>query len=226
MSTGHANVALVEAERPDGANLTAVIAERVKALRGAARLSGPALAAAMNERGIPWNRTTVAKLETGRRESLTVPELLSLALVLDVPPVLLVADPRRDAPVPVADGVAVDPWSALLWMIGASTINGGITSHPMSSTTAELIWQVRQVAEWAGAIGSTPVRPGTPLRVSSEGQGAASIRHVDDVHRGYLEMIAGALERIEELGAPAPQLGPTVLKRAAELDIELPGQEG
>lgn len=72
--------------------VTEHIAGRVRALRGAARLSGPALAVAMNDRGIPWNRSTVAKLETGRRESVAVQELLALAAVFGIAPADLLPD--------------------------------------------------------------------------------------------------------------------------------------
>lgn len=38
----------------------------------------------MRAHGIPWNRGVVAKLENGRREQITVDELLALCRVLDV----------------------------------------------------------------------------------------------------------------------------------------------
>ena len=126
MSTGHVSVALMEAERRDGAtpaSLTAVIAERMKALRGDVRLSGPALAVEMNKQGVPWNRTTVAKLETGRRESVTVPELVALALVLNVPvTALLVAE--RSSSIKLAEGHEYSPTEALLWLIAERPLPG------------------------------------------------------------------------------------------------------
>lgn len=39
----------------------------------------------MQAHGEHWNRTTVAKLETGRRQSVSVEDLLALAAALDVP---------------------------------------------------------------------------------------------------------------------------------------------
>lgn len=91
--------------------------------------SGPALATAMNGQGIPWNRTTVAKLETGRRESITVQELLALARVLEVPPVWLLVDAKAGTPVPIAEGVEVDPWAALLWLTGTQPLDGRAGTH-------------------------------------------------------------------------------------------------
>jgi transcriptional regulator with XRE-family HTH domain len=107
----------VDADEVRAAPLTRVIAERVAALRG--ELSGAKLAARMNDYGVPWNRNTVAKFETGRRESLTVQELLALAGALDVPPVLLLADPRTGDAVPVGAGRDMPADDALAWLIGA-----------------------------------------------------------------------------------------------------------
>lgn len=196
--------------------LTAAIAQRVKTLRTTARLSGPALASEMNEQGIPWNRTTVAKLETGRRESLTVQELLALALVLDVPPVSLIADPRRDELIPVAEGVEVEPWEALLWMTGAGTLDLE-PGHAAYQGEADLIWEGRVVSEMAGNLRRVPRFMGT------EDQAKQSL---DELHRQHLETMRSALERIEKMGAKVPRMGPHIVNRARELGVDLPGQEG
>lgn len=88
-------------------------------------MSGGKLAARLDAMGIPWNRTTVAKFETGYRHSITVQELLGLAIALDVPLVALLADPRTQDVVPIVEGkngagaVTEPAWDALLWMIGS-----------------------------------------------------------------------------------------------------------
>jgi transcriptional regulator with XRE-family HTH domain len=107
------------------ASLTAVIAQRVKTLRSGARLSGSALAAAMNKQGVSWNRTTVAKLETGRRESVTVRELFTLALVLEVPITALLVDPAAES-ITVAAGHEHHPVDALLWLIAERPLQPGV----------------------------------------------------------------------------------------------------
>lgn len=217
LSSGIMFDALMEQERRGGAEtLTGLIADRVKTLRTGARLSGSALAAEMNKRGIPWNRTTVAKLETGRRESLNVQELLALALVLDVPPVSLIADPRRDELIPVAEGVEVDPWEALLWMTGAGTLDLEPV-HAVYQGEADLIWEGRVVVEMAGNLRRVPRFMGT------EEQAKQSL---DELHRQHLETMSSALERIEMMGAKVPRMGPHIMERARELGVDLPGQEG
>lgn len=65
---------------------TALIASRVRTLRSARQWTAQRLADEMNHVGIDWNRGVVSKLETGRRESVTVDELLGLAAALAVAP--------------------------------------------------------------------------------------------------------------------------------------------
>lgn len=236
-----------QARRPGAEPIAAVLADRVRELREGRGLSQADLAARMAELGTPWKRATVVNLEkrgtTSRgssgvgRDAVTLQEWLHLALVLNVPPPWLLADPRVDAPVPIAEGVDLGAWEALLWLIGSSTVDDGIASHPQSSRPLDLIWHGRIVAEAAGVIGRTPVwmidkwreyPAGMQLRVAGvsgddpEGQHRA----VDDLHREQLETIREALTRIIDLGARPPQVGEKVLHRAAELDVKLPGQDG
>src|SRR5580704_7701907 len=68
--------------------ITRLIAGRVREIRQQQRLSGASLGAAVRDLGLQgWVDSTVGKLETSRRESVTVRELLALAVVLGVPPV-------------------------------------------------------------------------------------------------------------------------------------------
>ena len=144
-------------------------------------------------------------------------ELLALAWALDVPPVLLVADPRRDDPVPVVEGVELDPWSALLWMTGAGTVTG---PPGRSSVEMDLIAEGRVVSEMAYNLRKRVTR------VTAGGTDEAMNRANDDLHWRYLETMRIALENIKEMGTTVPRVGPHVLKRAAELGVDLPGQDG
>lgn len=208
----------MEAPRRDGApprTVTTVIAERIKTLRNEARLSGPALAAAMNERGIPWNRTTVAKLETGRRETVTVQELLALAVVLDVPPVWLLADPKAGTPVPITEGVEADPWSALLWLIGRQPL-AEPTGAVWNDAAAQL-GALQQLARWIDAYDQQ-----RDLQAAHDDVAGPSQETLD---RRGLTAIQGSLDVFKFRGWPMPPVPVHVRKRAAELGVELPGQE-
>jgi transcriptional regulator with XRE-family HTH domain len=61
----------------------------------------------------------IANLENGRRETLSVAELLILAAALDVPPVMLIAAVGHEAHVQILPGVEETTWRARGWILGA-----------------------------------------------------------------------------------------------------------
>jgi transcriptional regulator with XRE-family HTH domain len=75
---------------------TEVVAARMRALRTKRGLSAAKLAERMKAEGVQWERIIVTKLETGRRPSVSVSELLALAKVLNCPPVMLMTADERD----------------------------------------------------------------------------------------------------------------------------------
>lgn len=189
--------------------ITAVIARRLAERRQAIGINQTELAARMTERGSAWSRTTVQKLESGKRGAVSAQELLALALVLDVPPVMLIADPRQPGTVPVADGLDVDQWGALMWLVGTGTIDKTNSGRNFTD------------AAWLIGAGFTLVEALGDLHQVDRAQELTDARH-----RNALERIRTALTRIEAQGAAPPQLAEPVLKRAAELDVDLPGVEG
>lgn len=93
---------------------TGVVAKRVRELRRRREWSAERLAEELTKLGIEWNRGVVTKLETGRRESVSVAELLALALALDVAPVNLLVSlddqPYQVTPNRVAGADQVRSW--------------------------------------------------------------------------------------------------------------------
>jgi hypothetical protein len=78
-----------------------------------------AVADRCKEIGLPLDRSVIAKLEKGLRQSVSVAEVLVLAEALRVPPVSLifpVNEPGAD--VEVLPGRHVDAWSAAKWLSG------------------------------------------------------------------------------------------------------------
>lgn len=69
--------------------IAARVANRMRSLRGARQWSAERLAEEMSAMGVDWNRGIVSKLETGRRENVTVDELVALGSLLDVSPMEL-----------------------------------------------------------------------------------------------------------------------------------------
>lgn len=123
--------------RPTAEPITAVIAERVRALREQSGMNQASLAEAMSKLGVPWKRATVVNLEkrasssrgsgSGGRDAVTVQELLALALVFNMPPVLLLADPSeqdRIGDVPIARDLSGDHRGVLMWLVGVADAPG------------------------------------------------------------------------------------------------------
>jgi transcriptional regulator with XRE-family HTH domain len=85
-------------EQPDHTP-TEVVAQRMRELRRGRGWSAERLAEELARHGVEWNRGVVTKLETGRRASVSVAELLGLAAVFEVSPLDLLglADPTKTA---------------------------------------------------------------------------------------------------------------------------------
>ncbi|RSS52161.1 helix-turn-helix domain-containing protein [Streptomyces sp. WAC01280] len=68
---------------------TATVAKRVREVRSRRGWTADELAKAMTEQGVKWERSTVAKLENGSRQNISLTEWLTLAAVLNVGPMHL-----------------------------------------------------------------------------------------------------------------------------------------
>jgi transcriptional regulator with XRE-family HTH domain len=191
--------------------LTSLVAKRIQTLRTAARLSGAALAAALREHGVPWTRVTVAKLETGKRQLVSLTEWLALAEALHVPPAWLLVDLKSGAPVPLADGREIDPWNAVLWITGQQPLD------PSEPPTAE--W-----TEAAATLGllCQVVHALTSYRLADEMTDDPTFR--DTLHRRILDELSSRLDQLATRGYPLPPLPHDVIKCAEDLGILFPGQ--
>src|SRR5260221_2561759 len=108
----------------------------MREIRDKRRWSAQRLAQEMTGAGIPWDRSIVANLETGRRPYVTVEELLGLAYVLQVAPVHLLI-PLGDEFYLVTPAQVVLSGRAREWVRG---------THPLPSADRRL-WAGEQPAE-------------------------------------------------------------------------------
>jgi transcriptional regulator with XRE-family HTH domain len=111
---------------------TATIAKRVKELRVRHGWSATQLGKQLEQHGIPWDRFTVASLENGKRQNVTVTEWLALARVLDVAPIHLLFEPEvpgteqseAGAPYQVTPTETVRKEDARAWVRGMDSLTG------------------------------------------------------------------------------------------------------
>jgi len=108
-------------------SVVAVIAESVRHHRKLRGMSAQQLADACSELGYAgMTRSVIANLETGARDSLSVPEWLILARALGVPPLLLLYPlGRTEERIEVLPGVELSPWEGLVYAeTGCHPANG------------------------------------------------------------------------------------------------------
>lgn len=221
-------------EQTDRADpITRVLARRVAELRKAAGMNQAQLGERMAELLPKWSRSTVVKLETYKRESVSTADLFALALALGVPPVILLADPRQPGAVPVAPGLEVDQWDALAWLTGTAGLNKAgdrIEYRRMGQDGADAGWLIYMsflLAEALDTLGApmlTGVRDDDG-RLTRDPE--AIRRKTDEQHHDALSRVCDVLSRIERDGtAPLPDVGEHVRRRAVELGVELPGMGG
>jgi 8-oxo-dGTP diphosphatase len=99
------------------ARLVRVIADEIRRVREARRMSAQQLSDVCGKLGLDISRSTLADLENGRRVTFTIAELLVVAAALDVPPLRLLI-PLGAASVELLPGREIDPWSAMRQFTG------------------------------------------------------------------------------------------------------------
>ncbi|WP_157239693.1 helix-turn-helix domain-containing protein [Catenuloplanes japonicus] len=102
-----------------------VARRRIREVRKARKLSPTAAAERYGD--VAMTATVLMNIEAGRRQSVTVDELVRLAYVLDVPVEALLVGPG--AVVEVAPGVSVDSGRFLRWLRGQEALDGADADH-------------------------------------------------------------------------------------------------
>ncbi|WP_083502213.1 helix-turn-helix transcriptional regulator [Sphaerimonospora mesophila] len=100
-----------------------VVARRVRELRRRKGWTAAQLGEALTAQGVPWDRFTVSNLENGKRQNVTLTELLALATVLDVALVHLFV-PLNDNPVKVTPNRTEDADTVRAWVRGQEPLPG------------------------------------------------------------------------------------------------------
>ncbi|SDY84775.1 hypothetical protein SAMN05661080_04795 [Modestobacter sp. DSM 44400] len=101
-------------------------------------MSGQQLADATATLGHPLPRSVIANLESGRRDTVSVAELLVLARALEVPPLQLVFPIGREAMNEVLPGTVIPTWLAAQWFTGEEAFPAALRDGGWGLSTKEM----------------------------------------------------------------------------------------
>lgn len=108
----------------------AVIARRVKEQRTRKGWTAAQLGEAVTKEGVRWDRFAVANLENGKRQNISVVELLALSFVLDVPPNFMLI-PDGGQPMRITPHLELYAPFVLEWLGGGDLSGVPLPPEPM-----------------------------------------------------------------------------------------------
>ncbi|MFJ3094608.1 helix-turn-helix domain-containing protein [Streptomyces hydrogenans] len=132
----------MEHEDESSAAPVATVARRVREVRKRRDLTADQLAERLRGIGLPWERGTVIKLESGYRQNVGVAELLALAVALDVSPLHLLV-PVDNRPYRVTPDRTEDSNTVRAWVRGEHALPG-MDTHAYETEVAvqDMQWRI------------------------------------------------------------------------------------
>jgi transcriptional regulator with XRE-family HTH domain len=126
------------ASLPDWGAITGrSIATRIREWRNFRKLSAQQLADRCARLGYEVPRNVITNIENGRRSAVSVPELLILAMALNVPPALLIFGVGNAGSHPTAPQRSTDPWHATQWLVGDAPPVTGMLGTDTATSRAD-----------------------------------------------------------------------------------------
>ncbi|MFI6138020.1 helix-turn-helix domain-containing protein [Streptomyces griseus] len=183
--------------------LALAIASEVRRHRQAQRLSAQQLSDRCAELGMPIQRSVLANLESGRRTTVTVAEVLVLAEALEVAPAALMFPAGYSQEVEVLPSVEVSPLRAVDWLGGYTKLSG-FPKHRSNSPLVALRRHREIVSELRTAIRE---------REKQRAEALLARRRATDVQRRQQLKQVLVLDLEEKIANSAPE--------AADLQDEL-----
>ncbi len=186
-----------------------VIAQNVRLLREERGMSAADLVAGLQRVGVRWDRSVVARLETGRRGSVSATELFALALTLEVPPAVLVIDLTQPQ-WSVTEEKSVSTWSAMLWLLGLRTEPAGPRRGPVGPAAwVQAVRELDDLISFAQGAGEQRQRfeRAWPQREGDAGVvGQKNLdeqrRHLEQVEQNLLDEVLEDLAALISVGVP------------------------
>ncbi|MGW0484542.1 hypothetical protein [Nonomuraea sp. NPDC003214] len=198
---------------------TRQVAANIRHHRRRQGLSVQGLADRCTAHGYPLERGNLAKLESGHRASITVPELLVIAHALATPPLLLLAPiGRTGEAVEILPGVEAAPQDAVWWLDGTAPLPDDPPDHG-DAARAELrtLRELQELlAEWtrrdrAAAAAAARAEDEREPRPQAWAEAAR-------VHAAQAADLAEKIRHVREVarlrGLPLPELPPGLLHLA------------
>lgn len=111
-------------------------------------MSAQQLSDACAQLGHPIARGVLANFESGRRPTVSVPELLVFAQALQVPPALLVFPLGHEDVVSPLPGQSAPPWAALKWLTGETDRLPGSTEPADTEVVRLYRDHDRRLGDW------------------------------------------------------------------------------
>jgi transcriptional regulator with XRE-family HTH domain len=205
-------------ELPPPERLVDVIADQVTKLRKERGITAQRLADELNKVGVDWTRDTVTKFETRRRGSIDVTELFALALVLNVPPTLLIV-PSDAETVPVVPIDNVSAYRMLLWLLGEYPLPdyGGGGHWLNAGVPIRLVRRYRD-AEMSVANALSGLADADYLAAKDLDAGPIRDRNAQLLTTG-LQQLRQVRAEMKGYGIPLPQLPDALLAQLVARDI-------
>ncbi|SBT91373.1 hypothetical protein GA0115233_10305 [Streptomyces sp. DI166] len=224
------------------AQIAKLVGRGVAHYRGQARdirggkLTAQALADRCAGLGLPMDRTVIAKLEKGTRQTITVGELVVLARALNIPPVQLLFPLGRETETEIFPGESVGTWEALKWFTGEQElIPTSPTDNEFKTQDAQGVRFFREhdrlVEDWwnyrkrLSIIADT--RRESLRRFRSEADPDAVDDHIVQLTSERLHEVEADLrtlrEQMQSAGFQPPAIGPSTSFLA---DLPSPGTPG
>jgi hypothetical protein len=182
---------------------------------GGKRMTVQALADRCAELGLPLDRTVITKLEKGRRQSVTVPELLVLARALKVSPLMLIFPVGHADVIEVIPGHEMTPFQAAQWFSGEQPWPGATDAEANAwwngsfaviayRDHAKLVADHRFALRAARNYRRTATEAATGANQTADLQGAASMyeRESADIER----QLRGIRKAMRDRGVTPPEL--------------------
>ncbi|HEX6579230.1 MAG TPA: helix-turn-helix transcriptional regulator [Jiangellaceae bacterium] len=131
-----------------GPKLVQTIAGEIRRHRTRKKISAQELSNRCAKLGWPIKRSVLSNLESGYRETITVPELLIIAAALEVPPLLLMLPAGYAERVEILPGRVVETMEALRWIVAENALSGDRWGDVEQSTVHSLFVHEQNVVRW------------------------------------------------------------------------------